>query len=525
MIKGINHIGFKVVTGMGTTFRAFNPSKDEFLPEEFSSASDEQINVAAELAKEAFVLYKNTSAEKRADFLEAIAEAILDLGDSLLERAHRESGLPLARLTGERGRTVNQLRMFADILREGSWVEAVIDTAMPDRQPLPRPDIRKMSQPVGPVAVFGASNFPLAFSTAGGDTASALAAGNPVIVKAHPGHPGTNELVASAIISAAQKTGMPNGVFSSIIGNRIETGVQLVKHPNIKAVGFTGSYQAGMNLVRIAAERPEPIPVFAEMGSINPVVVLPGILDKEMDKIAGQLAASVTLGVGQFCTNPGLIFIMESDKSEDFISMLKEKMAATPHDTMLNQSVCRSYYQRRDELASKDGTLTVLQGDNMEETGQGTSALYRVSGSRFISDDDLQFEVFGPSTLVVVCRDQNELKEAIRHCHGQLTGTVMGVDEEFGRYRDCISALQEKVGRLIFNGVPTGVEVCHAMIHGGPFPASSNSQFTSVGADAIKRFVRPVCFQDCPAELLPDELKDGNPMGIFRKVNSMWGRH
>ncbi len=525
MIKGINWSGFETVKGTCSAFCAFNLAKGEYLPEIFSSASDEQIGRAAELADEAFHIYKNISVEKRADFLEAIAEAIFELGESLPLRAHQESGLPLARLTGERGRTVNQLRMFADILREGSWVEAVIDPAMPDRQPQPRPDIRKMSLPLGPVAVFGASNFPLAFSTAGGDTASALAAGNPVIVKAHPGHPGTNELVASAIISAAQKTGMPNGVFSSIIGNQIETGIQLVKHPRVKAVGFTGSYQAGISLVRIAAERPEPIPVFAEMGSINPVVVLPGILGKETDKIAGQLAASVTLGVGQFCTNPGLIFIIESEKSEDFISILKEKMAATPHDTMLNQGVCRSYYQRRDELASKTGTTTVLQGDNLAETGQGTSALYRVEGHRFISDDDLQFEVFGPSTLVVVCRDQKELKEAIRHCHGQLTGTIMGIPEDLERFRNCIMALQEKVGRLIFNGVPTGVEVCHAMIHGGPFPASSNSQSTSVGADAIKRFARPVCFQDCPEELLPDELKDGNPMGIFRKVNGVWGRH
>ena len=525
MIKGINHIGYEAVAGTGPSFRAFNPTIGEFFGEEFFSASEEQIGKAAELAGEAFHIYKNISPEKRAEFLEAIADAILDLGDSLLERAHQESGLPLARLTGERGRTVNQLRMFADILREGSWVEAVVDTAMPDRQPLPRPDIRKMLLPIGPVAVFGASNFPLAFSTAGGDTASSLAAGNPVIVKVHPGHPGTNELVASAILSAARKTGMPNGVFSSIIGNRIETGVQLVKHPCVTAVGFTGSYQGGMSLIKTAAERPVPIPVFAEMGSINPVVVLPGIIERETEMIAGQLAASVTLGVGQFCTNPGLIFIMEGVKSEDFISILMEKMAATPHGTMLNQNVCQSYYQKRDELATKTDIATVLQGENLAGTGQGTSALYRIEGSRFISDDGLQAEVFGPSTLVVVCRGQKELMEAIRHCHGQLTGTVMGISEELEQFRDCIAALQEKVGRLIFNGVPTGVEVCHAMIHGGPFPASGNSQYTSVGADAIKRFVRPVCFQDCPEALLPNELKDANPKGIFRKVDGVWGRH
>ncbi|MCO6462087.1 MAG: aldehyde dehydrogenase (NADP(+)) [Saprospiraceae bacterium] len=523
-IRGVNYIGSRAVKGTDASFRAFCPAEGKWLEEVFYSADYKLIDDAARLAHQAFDTFRFKSPEQRANFLEAIAEEIEDCGDDLIHRANLETGLPRPRLTGERGRTVGQLRFFAGIIREASWVEATIDTALPERTPLPRPDIRKMLLPVGPVAVFGASNFPLAFSTAGGDTASALAAGNPVIVKGHPGHPGTNEMVSGAIIRAAQRTGMPEGVFSMIVGNQPQTSIQLVQNKYIKAVGFTGSYGAGMSISSAIQQRGEIIPLYAEMGSINPVLIFPGALSEDGAAIASMVAQSVTLGVGQFCTNPGLIILLKDQYSEVFIKHLNDQLSTIPGGVMLNQGVCRSYYKGRNHLSAHDAVQKLHVGSQEEDVCIGYPTLLSVEARDFVRDNLFREEVFGPSTLLVLCDNEEEMISAINSCPGQLTGTVMGRKEELIKYSPCVEALKIRVGRLIFNGVPTGVEVCHAMVHGGPFPATTHSHFTSVGADAIKRFTRPVCYQDWPQELLPEELKDGNPWGIMRKWNGVFGR-
>lgn len=505
--------------------KAFSPVTKEYLPGEYVAATREAIDAMAAGAAQAFVGYRKKTAGERAIFLEAIADEIMAIGDELIQRAMLESGLPEARLIGERGRTVGQLKLFADVLREGSWVEAVIDTAMPDRKPLPRPDIRKMLIPVGPVLVFGASNFPFAFSTAGGDTASALAAGNPVIVKAHEGHLGTNELMATAIKKAAQKTNMPAAVFSSVASNDVETIHQLIKNENIKAVGFTGSYKAGMSIYKTAAiNRKTPVPVYAEMSSINPVLLLPQRLKQDSNTIASQLAASITLGTGQFCTNPGLIFCIEGDAAENFMQELIELIGKTAPATMLNRGVCHNYYQSKSILQQQQGVHVLVTVDNGAEELKGAAALLVTSGSNFISNENLQAEVFGPASLLVKCKDDAELLQAVNALHGQLTGTVIGTKEDIENFGPVIEALTERVGRLLYNGVPTGVEVCHAMVHGGPYPATTNAGSTSVGADAIRRFVRPVCLQDCPPEFLPPQLQDQNNLNIMRKINGNYTR-
>ncbi len=505
--------------------KVFSTAQQAHLPEEFTFASPEEIEAATAKAKDAFDIYKKTSLNDRAAFLDAIADEILNTGEILIQRAMAESGLPEARLIGERGRTVGQLKMFAALLREGSWVDAVIDPALPDRKPLPRADIRKMLYPIGPVVVFGASNFPFAFSTAGGDTASALAAGCPVIVKAHSSHLGTNELVAKAIVAAAKKCNMPDGVFSTLIGEGATLGQALAKHPFIKAVAFTGSYNAGMALYKIAVnDRKAPIPVFAEMSSINPVIILPGILAAEAEKTALQLAGSVTLGAGQFCTNPGLLFVLNGETTENFIAKLSHNLKAVPEATMLNQAICKSYYTGRTKLASQKGVTTLYEGENAGTVYKGSAALMDVSAADFIANPGLQEEVFGPLSLIVKCTDQIEMLHAVQSMHGQLTGTVFGDAADIETYTEVIDNLTEKVGRLVYNSVPTGVEVCNAMIHGGPFPATTDARTTSVGAEAIKRFVRPVCYQDCPEQNLPDALKDSNPLSIMRKVDGKYTR-
>ena len=523
MFKGHNYIGFTGSAKSEKKIQVFSTVNRDYLPEEFTVATDEEIKQATAAARSAFRIYKKTSPAERATFLETIAEEIMNIGDELIQRAMLETGLPEARLTGERGRTVNQLKLFASLLREGSWVEAVIDPALPDRKPLPRADIRKMLYPIGPVVVFGASNFPFAFSTAGGDTASALAAGCPVIVKAHSSHLGTNELVANAIITAAQKCNMPDGVFSSLIGAGAALGQALAKDPVVKAIGFTGSFGAGMALYKAAVnEREEPIPVYAEMSSINPVILLPGKLQQEPEKTATQLAGSITLGAGQFCTNPGLLFIIDDNNAEGFINMLAEKLQQTPEATMLNQVICKSYYTGREKLVQEKGVTTIVLGEDARSSHKASAALMQVPAADFISNPNLQNEIFGPASLIVKCKDGAELQRSLSVLHGQLTATIFGSADDINDHSDCIDLLTEKVGRLIYNSVPTGVEVCHAMVHGGPFPATTNAGTTSVGADAIKRFVRPVCYQDCPQEFLPDALKDSNPSGIMRKVDGRY---
>ncbi len=525
MLHGHNIIGFEKSAKGQDTFQSFSTLQGTYLADKFHIATNDEIKAAIDKAVAAFGIYSKISFVERAVFLETIAAEILQLGDALLERAHLESGLPLARLTGERDRTMNQLKLFAGLLQEGSWADAVIDTAIPDRQPLPRADLRRILQPLGPVAVFAASNFPFAFSTAGGDTASALAAGCSVIVKAHSAHAGTNELMATAIQRAAEKTGMPDGVFSSLIGEGATLGQQLAANPAIKAIGFTGSYRAGMALYEtVTQKRKAPIPLYAEMSSINPVVLLPETLALKTTAIATTLAGSITLGVGQFCTNPGLLFVIKSKATEAFIESLVATLSTVAPATMLNQAICKTYYADRTKLMTTKGVNLVYKGDDLQNEYKGTPALCTVAANEFIASTALQDEVFGPCSLVVICDDKAQLIQALAAMHGQLTGSIFGSQEELLRYKEVVDILQDKTGRVIFNSAPTGVEVCHAMVHGGPFPATTDSRTTSVGTGAIQRFVRPVCYQDCPQELLPLYLQNNNSAGVMRKVNGTYTR-
>lgn len=523
MLFGHNFIGFDTAAEGNDVFQSFSTVSGNHLPTQFHIATPEETHRAISKATTAFRLYSALSFEARAQFLEAIAEAIADLGDELLHRAYLETGLPEPRLIGERERTINQLRLFAGLLREGSWADAVIDTAIPDRKPLPRADLRRILQPLGPVAVFAASNFPFAFSTAGGDTASALAAGCPVIVKAHSSHAGTNELMASAIIKAALKTGMPDGVFSSLNGEGAVLGQKLALEPAIKAIGFTGSYRAGMALyATVTQKRQTPIPLYAEMSSINPVVLLPETLALKTSETATLLAGSITLGVGQFCTNPGLIFVIKSKTADAFLDSLAAALANVSPATMLNQTICKSYYSDRLKTRQVQGVKTIFNGADQSNEHKASPTLLSVDANDFIQHVDLQDEVFGPCSLVVLCNDKQQLETALMSLHGQLTGSIFGSNEELNRYSTVIQILQEKTGRIIFNAAPTGVEVCHAMVHGGPFPATTDLRTTSVGTDAIRRFVRPVCYQDCPQDLLPIYLRNENSAGLMRKVNGQY---
>ncbi len=522
MITGKNFIGEKASAKGAKTYRTFDPKKNNETEWTFHEATKEEIDLALEKATAAFKIYKGIPGKEKAKFLRAIAEEIEALGEPLIQAYVTESGLPEGRANGERGRTMGQLRAFADLLEEGSWIEAIIDTAQPERKPLPKSDIRKMLVPLGPVAIFGSSNFPFAFSTAGGDTASALAAGCPVIVKGHPMHAGTGELVSLAIIRAAKRTGMPDGVFSNLNSSGIEVGQQLVMHPQIKAVGFTGSIKGGMALYKLASERPEPIPVFAEMGSINPVVVLPSALKEKGDHWAAQYAGSITLGAGQFCTNPGLILGIKGKPLDNFVTKLGEEIMQIAPSAMLHPNIHKGFELGKKELSSQGETAIVASYDEESPSNYGKQKVLTVNGSDFIKNTILHREVFGPFSLVVQCVDEKELENVLSHLEGQLTGTILGNADELRQYSLIVDALESRVGRIIFNGVPTGVEVCPAMQHGGPFPASTDSRFTSVGVSAIKRWVRPVSYQDWPQELLPEALKNNNPLSIMRLVNSSY---
>ncbi len=470
-------------------------------------------------AQVAFLSYKNFSGKKKAAFLRAIADEIEALGKELVDTAMRETNLPEARISNERGRTTGHCRMFADLVEEGSWVDARVDTALPNRMPAPKPDMRKMLVPIGPVIVFGASNFPLAYSTAGGDTASALAAGCPVIVKAHPAHLETSKLVASAIDKAASKTGMPSGVFQHVHGEGFEIGQALVKHPFTKAVGFTGSLAGGKALFDLANQRPEPIPVFAEMSSINPVILLPDTLSRDAAKTATMLAGSITLGVGQFCTNPGLIIAIDNEALQSFIATLSTEIQKVLPGTMLHQGISSNYTKRLNQTLEQKGVNVEAQSATKGSTAQGAPLIASVTAEAFLKNPTLSEEVFGPFSLIVKCKDINELHAVIVKGHGQLTSTIVGDEAEVAKYKALLNILVEKAGRLIINGVPTGVEVCPSQMHGGPFPSTTDSRFTAVGTDAIKRFARPVAFQNFPESLLPEELKTENPLGIWRMFN------
>ncbi len=515
-LTGQNFIG-NSRSGSGTeTFQAVNPENDQSLEPQYFEATSEEIEKAIGKAEEAFRQYRQTSGSGRAEFLESIADEIMALGDDLIERCSQETGLTEGRLTGERGRTVNQLRLFADVIREGSWVDARIDKSDS------APDIKSMKMALGPVGIFGASNFPLAFSVAGGDTASALAAGCTIVVKAHPAHPGTCEMIASAIQGAVEKTGMPDGTFSMVQGVSHEVGMAIVEHPLIKAVGFTGSFKGGKALYDAAASRPEPIPVYAEMSSTNPVFLLPGALKEKGDEVAEGLTNSVNLGVGQFCTNPGLVAYEDSDEAKKFQQKVKEHFAAAGAGTMLTPGIHSAYKKGLETLLQQGGVQLIANGKENGSPNTGVPHLLQVTADDFLDNDSLEEEVFGPSTLTISATGKQDLVEIAENLQGHLTATLYGTEADLEEYSELITVLQRKVGRLIFNGFPTGVEVNHAMIHGGPFPATTDSRTTSVGTSAINRFARPVCFQNFPDSQLPDELKDDNPLDIWRLENGDW---
>lgn len=507
-------------------FAAIAPATGLPLEGGFCNASESDVDEALRAASAAHLIYKNMPKAKKAAFIYAIAEEIELVADVLIERASAESGLPLARITGEVGRTTGQLRLFARLVEEGSWVNATIDLAQPDRKPLPRSDIRRMLVALGPVVVFGASNFPLAFSVAGGDTASAFAAGCPVIVKVHPAHAGTSALVGEAIVGAVKRTGMPEGVFSMLYDQGYTIGAALVAHPEVKAVTFTGSHKGGMALVKIAQERAQPIPVFAEMGSINPVILLPEALNERAEAIATTYAGSITLGAGQFCTNPGLLLGIASPALQRFAEFLGTAMATVPSATMLTAGICALYGKQSAAVLSEQGVELLGRSTslNTDLKNQGLASLAKVSAASFLKNPKLQEEIFGPYSLLVVAADLAELKQVIAALQGQLTVTVMAAKDELPGYADLLDRVQEIAGRLILNGVPTGVEVCAAMQHGGPYPATNDSRFTSVGSNAIYRFVRPLAWQDWEDALLPDELKKDNPLNIYRIRDNALGK-
>jgi NADP-dependent aldehyde dehydrogenase len=506
--------------GDGARFRGIDPSRGASLEPEFVSADLQQVSEAAELAASAAPAFAALSNKDRAAFLRAVADELTADGAAIVERAQLETGLPKPRLEGELARTTGQLRLFAEVAEEGSWVDARIDEALPDRKPLPRSDIRSMLRPIGPVVVFGASNFPLAFSVAGGDTASAFAAGNPVVVKAHPAHPGTSHLCGLAVLRAVESRNLPGGVFALLFDKATEVGVALVQHPAIKAVAFTGSASGGQALMRLVASRPEPIPCYAEMGSTNPVFVLPGALRERAADMAKGLQTSFTLGSGQFCTKPGLVFLPDRN-ADAFVEALRTGVATLGTHGMLTPSIAERYNaavaQRREA-----GTAEWIAGLESAPAGEGANAgaaLFSVPLATFAKNHDLEEEIFGPTTLLVHYGQPRDLVDVARRLHGHLTATIHGTEEDLRNAQELISVLETKVGRLLFNGYPTGVEVCHAMVHGGPFPATSDTRTTSVGTRAIMRFARPVCYQDFPDTALPTELRRGNPVGIQRMVN------
>ncbi len=521
MTTGKNYIGNQLSANGNKTYKTFNPELNKENETVFTEASSEEIELAVSLATSAFAAFRNISGAKKANFLNAIADEILALDDELIQTYCSETGLPEGRAKGERGRTVGQLRSFANLVAEGSWVEATIDLAQPNREPMPKSDIRKMLIPLGPVVVFGASNFPLAYSTAGGDTAAALAAGCPVIVKSHPMHAGTGELVASAIIKAAEKTGMPNGVFSNLNSSGIEVGQQLVSHSGVKAVGFTGSIKGGRALLDLAAKREEPIPVFAEMGSINPVVILPKVLENRNVAIAKTYAGSITLGTGQFCTNPGLLLGIKSEELSAFVNNLSQKIMDINPSCMLHPSIKNGYNANKEKVVSQENVTVTANYESDVENNYAQQAVVSVDGKTFLENSTLHLEVFGPFSMVVQCENTDELEQVIASLEGQLTGTVISDENEVNDYPSVIAALQNRVGRIIFNGVPTGVEVCESMVHGGPYPASTDSRFSAVGITSIKRWVRPFSYQDWPNELLPTELQNENPLAIFRNIDGV----
>ncbi len=518
-VTGEMLIGARAVRGSDGTLYAVNPATGEQLEPSFGGGSAANVDAACRLAEEAFDPFRALSLEKRAAFLEAIAQGILDLGELLVERVLSESGLPRGRVEGERARTVAQLRLFASLAREGRWLCATLDRAMPDRKPAPRSDLRAQKIPVGPVAVYSASNFPLAFSIAGGDTAAALAAGCPVVAKSHSSHLGTAELVGRVIQKAIADCALPEGVFSLLVGSGSSVGEALVQHPAIRAVGFTGSRKVGRTLVALAAAREVPIPVYAEMSSINPVFLLPSALAQRAESIAQGLVDSVTLGTGQFCTKPGIVIALAGPDFDRFQYAAQSCVQAKSATTMLNSGIHRAYCHGAAQWGADSGVRAISAGGE-PQTGSfaGQPMLFATTAQHFLASPNLLEEVFGPAALLIECASVEELIAIAEYLNGQLTATLHLAEQDTALARTLLPLLERRAGRIIVNGFPTGVEVCYAMVHGGPSPATSDSRVTSVGAMSIERFLRPVCYQDFPAALLPESLQDENPLHLSRLI-------
>jgi len=520
-------VGYGRAKPAGQPNAAINPATGARLEPGYFWATRQNVEQAAELASRAFFEYGRWPAKRRAGLLRRTADLFETNASAMIERAQQETALPAARLQGEMARTCGQLRLFASLIEEGWWLGARIDHGDPQRKPLPKPDVRAMLTPLGPVAVFSSSNFPFAFSVAGGDTASALAAGCPVIVKPHQGHLGTSELAGQTVIQAARECDAPEGTFSLLFGPGREVGSALVQHRLVKAAGFTGSRSGGRALMDIAAARPEPIPFYAEMGSVNPVFFLSNALAQSPEALAAGLHASVTLGVGQFCTNPGLAFVQAGAPAQKFLDKLADLMAATPPGAMLTPSICSEYCVGIEKVSHVPGVRRAAEAPRISGPGEamGWAVLFTTRAETFLANQALADEVFGPSTLVVECASGAEMVAIAKGLEGQLTATVQGSAEDLASNHELLAVLQTKVGRLVYNGFPTGVEVCHAMVHGGPYPATADGRSTSVGTRAIERFARPVCYQNFTDAALPDELKESNPLSLWRLVDGKMGKH
>lgn len=522
-ISGNIFIDGNWVIGQGGKFQASNPLTNEQSNEIFSHANSEQLNIAVNSAAQAFAVYSQYSDSDKAIFLRTIAQQLEGCRQQIVERATWETALPEMRINGELGRTIGQLGMFAKLLDKGDWKRAVIDVAQPERQPLAKPDLRLTQVPLGPVAVFSASNFPLAFSVAGGDTASALAAGCPVIVKTHSAHPGTSELVAKAIVLAIDMCGLPKGVFAMIHGSGHTIGAELVKHPHIKAVGFTGSIAGGRALFDIAVSRPEPIPFFGELGSTNPVFLLPQSLERNAEHIAQSFLSSMMMGVGQFCTSPGILIAIKGAALDSLLINLAQRTPELAAETMLTAGINTSFNKICAEREANAILTTIAKGIKADgAANQARVALFSVEASDYLNHLSLEEEVFGPSALVIACNDQTQLLEIANSMRGHLTAAVFATEQDQQLAKQLLPILQKRVGRILFDSYGTGVELSSAMSHGGPYPSSSAGQTTSVGTRAIERFIRPLCYQNTPDALLPEELKNSNPRGIMRLVNDVW---
>lgn len=518
-LHGKNFIGSGLSAEGKPTIFAFNPREGKKIDTPFYEATDDEIDRALNLAAQAAPELRKATAEQIASFLETLAAEIDALGDALLDQASLESGLTKDRLTGERARTTNQLKLFAGVVRDGAYLDVRIDTALPDRKPLPRPDLRRMLVPIGPVVVFGASNFPLAFSVAGGDTCAAFAARNPVVVKGHPAHPGTSEMVATAVVKAVKANGLPAGTFSLVNAADPAVSISLVQHPAAKAVGFTGSERAGRAIMDAAAQRPQPIPAYVEMGSINPVFVLPGAL-KDTDTMAQNFFNSASLGVGQFCTSPGVVVGEAGPQFAAFTQTLAKHFEKGAAGTMLHPGILQGYKRSTEGRSKIHGVTTVTSTVEAQESAtQAVPVLFETDGITWMDHEELTTEIFGPSSVAVRARSRDELLQIAEGLDGTLTTSVFGTPEDLEENRDLVAVLETKAGRLIFNGFPTGVEVSPAMNHGGPYPATGDPKFTSVGTASIARFLRPVCFQNFPQPLLPVELQNSNERGIWRMIN------